>query len=49
MFKAKAEAEAQKYQAQGLKAGEDFVGCKSCTAKTSHSSSLSHVKWELRG
>ncbi|KAF2997273.1 hypothetical protein G7054_g13098 [Neopestalotiopsis clavispora] len=25
MFKAKAEAEKEKYQAQGLKAGEDFV------------------------
>ncbi len=28
MFKAKAEAEKKKLQAQGLKAGEDFVDCK---------------------
>ena len=28
MFKAKAAAEAKKMQAEGLKAGEDFVGCK---------------------
>jgi hypothetical protein len=27
VFKAKAEAEREKYQAQGLKAGEDFVDC----------------------
>lgn len=28
MFKAKAKAEEKKMQAEGLKAGEDFVGCK---------------------
>lgn len=28
MFKAKANAERQKYQAQGEKAGEDFLDCK---------------------
>lgn len=29
-FKAKAVAEAKEMQAKGMKAGEDFVGCKSC-------------------
>jgi hypothetical protein len=28
IFRAKAEAEREKYEAQGLKAGEDFVDCK---------------------
>jgi hypothetical protein len=32
MFKAKAEAEKEKYQAQGLKAGEDFVDGKLLSA-----------------
>jgi len=31
MFKAKAAAEKKKLQAQGMKAGEDFLDCESCT------------------